>query len=110
GRFAAFIQPLLPCKLTWSEEEKEMRAREREYLSKVANYQNNVIDNQIPHLIQKLKTAAKLRGYNFVFDLNEIIKDSTESLFTNYWIHCNARGNALCAQHAAQVLRQKNWL
>ena len=32
GAFYAFIQPLLPCKLKWTKEEKEMRDKERKLL------------------------------------------------------------------------------
>ncbi|MDE7255088.1 MAG: hypothetical protein K2N54_02800, partial [Helicobacter sp.] len=99
-----------PCKLEWSKEEKEMRAKEKEHLNNVAAYQNNVIDTLVPKLVEDLKQKIQAHSYDFVFDLNEVIKNSQEPLFTNHWIHCNAHGNALCAQYVAQVLRQKEWL
>lgn len=70
-------------------------------------YMSAIID-RVPELIVNLK--QQVGDVDYLYDLNNATMNSTEPIFTNNWIHCNARGNALCAQYAAQVLRQKNWL
>ena len=70
-------------------------------------YMNAIID-RIPELIINLK--QQMGDVDYLYDLNNATMNSTELLFTNHWIHCNAHGNALCAQYVAQVLRQKEWL
>ena len=105
GSFYGFIQPLLPCKKEWSIEEKAMREKERETLQNLAAYQNKMIDEGIKRAIEDLR--LKVQNLDFVFDLNEIIKDCKESLFTNYWIHCNARGNEIVADRILEILKQK---
>lgn len=77
-----------------------------------------MMNNISPYMNQLIKHIAQLvfgfkqqcLDLDYLFDLNQMVDDSAESLFTNHWIHCNARGNALCAQYVAQVLRQKEWL
>ena len=105
GAFYAFIQPLLPCKLKWTKEEKEMRDKERKLLEHTLAYQNEIIDNRILKYIAGLKD--KIRDCDFVFDLNEIFHKSEESIFTNHWIHCNAKGNEMVAEKIFEVLKQK---
>lgn len=68
----------------------------------------NAIIDRIPELIIDLK--QQMGDVDYLYDLNNVTMNSAESLFTNHWIHCNARGNELCAQYVAQVLRQKEWL
>lgn len=87
-----------------------MRAKEREHLGNVANYQNRIIDTLVPKLVESLNGEMKARAYDFAYDLNEIIKDSKESLFTNHWIHCNARGNEICAEYVYKILQQRGIL
>lgn len=106
GKFAAFIQPLLPCKKVWAQEEKDMRYNEIA-TRRAPPYMSAIID-RVPELIVNLK--QQVGDVDYLYDLNNATMNSTEPIFTNNWIHCNARGNALCAQYAAQVLRQKNWL
>ncbi len=105
GAFYAFIQPLLPCKLKWTKEEKEMRDKERKLLEHTLAYQNEIIDNRILKYVAGLKD--KIRDCDFVCDLNEIFHKSEESIFTNHWIHCNAKGNEMVAEKIFEVLKQK---
>lgn len=65
----------------------------------------SVVDEGIKRAIEDLR--LKVQNLDFVFDLNEIIKDCKESLFTNYWIHCNARGNEIVADRILETLKQK---
>lgn len=55
---------------------------------------------RIPNLAKHLLRARLA----YVFDANDAIRESRECLFDSYWIHCNARGNELCAQYIAQKL------
>lgn len=84
-----------------------MRVKEKALLDKAAYYQNHLIDYEIPKLVRGLKQAIKERHYDFIFDLNKVISKSKESLFTHHWIHCNARGNVLCADYVYKILWQK---
>lgn len=81
-----------------------MRQKERQDLKHCA-YQNVLIDKYIPLAVQDLK--QRVCGMDFVFDLNAVIKRSEESLFTNHWIHCNAKGNKMIAQKVVEILKQK---
>lgn len=87
-----------------------MRAKEKEHLDKVAAYQNEIIDVLVPKLVEDLKREIQVNSYDFVFDLNEVIKDSKESLFTNHWIHCNSKGNEICAKAVAKFLKAQGIL
>ncbi|MDE7173700.1 MAG: class I SAM-dependent methyltransferase [Helicobacter sp.] len=97
GRFFACIQPLLPCKRLWIDEERRMW--HEVVLQLYPKYLHEIII-RIPNLAKNLLCAAP----DFVFDANDAIRESRECLFDSYWIHCNARGNALCAQYIAQKL------
>lgn len=78
-------------------------------MNRISPYMSDIIE-RVPQLVSRFK--KQYGKVDYLFDLNEVICQSTESLFTfaNDWTHCNARGNALCAQYVAQVLRQKEWL
>lgn len=106
GRFAAFIQPFLPCKKVWTKEE-ELMQHNAKTMNRISPYMNQIIGH-IPQLVSSFKQQCL--DLDYLFDLNQMINDSPETLFVHEWSHCNARGNALCAQYVAQVLRQKNWL
>ncbi|MDA3967574.1 hypothetical protein [Helicobacter sp. WB40] len=107
GAFYSFIQPLLPCKLKWTQEEQNMRKKEEEFFAKTAIYQNKIIQDT-PKLIEYLK--SKLYDCEFLYDLNEVTKDSLESIFTNYWIHCNELGNKMVAREVIEFLKNKGEL
>ncbi len=101
AKFYAFIQPLLPCKLEWSDKEKEMRLKEKERLSQTDPSQNQIIE-KIPTLISALK--KELSCESFVYDLNEKIAKSKETFFESNWIHCNSEGNEFCALEVLRIL------
>ncbi|MCL9822728.1 hypothetical protein [Helicobacter colisuis] len=107
GAFMSFIQPLLPCKLKWTKEEQEMRNKERGLLGKVASYQNILID-RFDCVVEGFKQY--IGDIPYIFDLNEVIRYSEDSLFTNHWIHCNALGNEICAKKVMEVLKQKEMI
>lgn len=107
GAFMSFIQPLLPCKLKWTKEEQEMRNKERELLGKVASYQNILID-RFDCVVEGFKQY--IGDIPYIFDLNEVIRYSEDSLFTNHWIHCNALGNEICAKKVIEILKQKEMI
>ena len=107
GVFLAFIQPLLPCKLEWSEEEKAMRHKEIEILNHAVAF-NNVMIPKIPDIVKEFKQETQELDY--IVDLNESIAESKESLFTNHWIHCNARGNAIVAEVILETLKRRGML
>ncbi|WP_231232536.1 hypothetical protein [Helicobacter canadensis] len=102
AKFYAFIQPLLPCKLKWSDKEVEMRLKEKKRLSQVDPYQNELIE-KIPIFIDALK--MELSSENFVYDLNEKIKEQKGTFFESNWIHCNAKGNKFCASEVLKILK-----
>lgn len=76
-------------------------------MNRISPYMNQIIGH-IPQLVSSFKQQCL--DLDYLFDLNQMINDSPETLFVHEWSHCNARGNALCAQYVAQVLQQKNWL
>lgn len=80
-----------------------MRNKERMGMDGYAAYQNRIVDALIVDCVKELKEMCPIK----VYDLNETIKLSKESLFTSYWIHCNARGNAIIANKTLEVLRQE---
>ena len=82
-----------------------MREKERERLKNNVAYQNKMIDEGIKEAIKDLK--LKVQNLDFVFDLNEVIKDCKEVIFTKHWIHCNARGNEIVADRILEILKQK---
>lgn len=105
GTFMSFIQPLLPCKLKWTE--KEMRCKEKETLSKTVSYENALID-KFNEIVEGFKRY--IGDMPYVFDLNEATKYSKASLFTKNWIHCNALGNEICAKKVIEILKQKEMI
>lgn len=84
-----------------------MRDKEREFLNNVVSYQNALID----------RFDSVVSGFNqyvgdlpYLYDLNEVTKDSLESIFTNYWIHCNELGNKMVAEAVVGLLKDKGIL
>lgn len=76
-------------------------------MNDISPYMNQLIKH-IPQLVSSFRQQCL--DLDYLFDLNQRIDDSPETLFSHEWTHCNARGNELCAQYVAQVLRQKEWL
>ena len=105
GGFFGFFTTLFAGKVKLTKEEKEMRDKERKLLEHTLAYQNEIIDNRILKYVDGLKD--KIRDCDFVLDLNEIFHKSEESIFTNHWIHCNAKGNEMVAEKIFEVLKQK---
>ena len=85
-----------------------MRTKEREVLKKSAASHNDIIDFKAAKLVSDLNHATSTLDY--VFDLNCVIRESKEALFTNHWIHVNAKGNALCADYVARILQERGLL
>lgn len=81
-----------------------MRHKEIEVLNHALAF-NNVMIPKIPDIIQAFK--EKVQGLDYIIDLNESIAESKESLFTNHWIHCNARGNAIAAEVVLETLKSR---
>lgn len=63
---------------------------------------------KIPDIIKEFKQETQELDY--IVDLNESITKSKESLFTNHWIHCNARGNAIVAEVILETLKRRGML
>ncbi|TLD81372.1 hypothetical protein LS70_007610 [Helicobacter sp. MIT 11-5569] len=84
-----------------------MRHKEIEVLNHAVAYQNAMI-SQIPDIIKGFK--KEVQDLDYIFDLNEIIAESKESLFTHYWIHCNAKGNAMIAKKVFATLKNKGMI
>ncbi|EES89376.1 hypothetical protein [Helicobacter canadensis] len=81
-----------------------MRHKEEKLFNEIFSYYNKIIE-QTPEFLTKLKKKAIDCAY--LFDLNEVIKENSESLFTNFWIHCNKRGNEIVAQEVFKILSNK---
>lgn len=47
----------------------------------------------------------ELSSENFVYDLNEKIKEQKGIFFESNWIHCNAKGNKFCALEVLKILK-----
>ena len=84
-----------------------MRHKEIEHLNHTGAYQNEMIA-QIPDIIKGFK--KEVQDLDYIIDLNEIIAESKESLFTNHWIHCNAKGNAMVAKKVFETLKNKGMI
>ncbi|WP_181450937.1 hypothetical protein [Helicobacter valdiviensis] len=101
GAFYGFIQPILPCKNVWSQQEIQMRNKEKKYYDEVYPDYNRIFD--------MMKSFVKeISDWNlpYLYNLNDIIRECKEDIFTNYWIHCNALGNKMCAKKVVEILKQ----
>lgn len=78
--------------------------RDNEIKSHVTPPYQNAIIAKIPQLIEEFKEL--LGECDWCFDLNDAIRHSKESLFTNHWIHTNARGNKICSEYILQKIKK----
>ncbi|AWI35042.1 hypothetical protein CDV25_01320 [Helicobacter apodemus] len=84
-----------------------MRHKEIEILNHATAFQNILIP-KIPDIIKGFK--KEVQALDYIFDLNEVIAQSKESLFTNHWIHCNARGNEIIAKEVLEILKKRGMI
>ncbi len=83
-----------------------MREQEKRLFNEIFPYYNTITE-QTPQFLAALR--EKTLDCNFLFDLNEVIKENDESLFTKFWIHCNKRGNEIVAREVFKALLGKAW-